>query len=171
EWTRRGRELPYLGVATVPDGSGIIDWARSLAYACHDPVLLAERAAGVLLHPLRHAAVVEGVRAVAPHHHAVNAPLRCRSGCSWSSNGGGGGRGWRGGGRRRGRGRTCRSGGSSAPRGHGRGRLSLGTLRRIRLASEALLHELESADGARVAFHVPRPHRARVPPLQRERTT
>lgn len=44
---------------------------RSFADALNDPVLLAQWAPVVFLHPQGHAAVVEGVVALAPHHHAV----------------------------------------------------------------------------------------------------
>ena len=43
----------------------------SFAELLDSPLLLAERAAVVLLDPEAHAALVEAVVAVAPHHHAV----------------------------------------------------------------------------------------------------
>ena len=43
----------------------------SFAQLLHSPLLLAERAAVVLLDPEAHAALVEAVVAVSPHHHAV----------------------------------------------------------------------------------------------------
>lgn len=44
---------------------------RLFPHALYGPLLLAERAAVVLLHPERHAAEMEAVVALAPHHHAV----------------------------------------------------------------------------------------------------
>lgn len=44
---------------------------RSFAHALNGPLLLAQRTPVVLLHPQRHAAVVERVIALAPHDHAV----------------------------------------------------------------------------------------------------
>ena len=45
-----------------------------LSKLLHGPLLLAERAAVVLLDPEAHAALVEAVVAVAPHHDAVLGP-------------------------------------------------------------------------------------------------
>ena len=45
--------------------------APSFSDSLHHPFLLAERTSVVLLHPQTHAAVVEGVVAVAPNDHAV----------------------------------------------------------------------------------------------------
>ena len=47
------------------------DSVGSFSELLHSPLLLAERAAVVLLDPEAHAALVEAVVAVAPHHHAV----------------------------------------------------------------------------------------------------
>ena len=43
-------------------------WQRLAAEALHNPLLLAERTAVVLHDPLLHAAVVEGMVALSPHH-------------------------------------------------------------------------------------------------------
>ena len=43
----------------------------SFSELLHSPLLLAERAAVVLLDPEAHAALVEAVVAVSPHHHTV----------------------------------------------------------------------------------------------------
>uniref|UniRef100_A0A6B0UPS8 Putative secreted protein n=1 Tax=Ixodes ricinus TaxID=34613 RepID=A0A6B0UPS8_IXORI len=83
----------------------------SLANALHDPVLLAKWTAVVLLHPQRHAAVVERVVALSPHHDTV-------------------------------------------------------VLLVLGLTPQASIHHLNTANGARVAFNVPAPHRHSVPLLE-----
>lgn len=45
------------------------------SHSLDGPFLLAQRATVVLLHPQRHAAVVEGVVAFAPYDHAVLFPV------------------------------------------------------------------------------------------------
>ncbi|CAN7998253.1 unnamed protein product, partial [Ixodes pacificus] len=83
----------------------------SLANALHDPVLLAKWAAVVLLHPQRHATVVERVVALSPHHWNDKCALVVLLVCT-------------------------------------------------------LTHHLNTANGARVAFNVPAPHRHSVPLLE-----
>lgn len=51
----------------------------SFADSLHHPVLLAEGAAVVLLHPKGHAAVVEGVVALAPNNWKTEAEKRVRN--------------------------------------------------------------------------------------------
>lgn len=49
----------------------ISDDSQSLSNALHNPILLAQRTPVVLLDPQGHAAIVERVVTLTPHHHTI----------------------------------------------------------------------------------------------------